>query len=121
MSESRNFPRSFRFSGLNVSFFGRVSVWQYWQFFAGMPAAFALVNESGVASATPTPEPRHTSTIIQPVAVIFIRNFSSRRDRPLMWGPGLLTLQDGRPRSVATDSLEVTVDESVPARRRSGR
>src|SRR5215470_4359240 len=50
-SLSSHLPRSLSSSGLKPSFLGIATVWQYWQFLAGMPAAFACDSIWGVASA----------------------------------------------------------------------
>src|SRR6476620_5322032 len=42
--------RSFRSSGLKLSFFGSLETWQYWQFWAGLPSFLASGKSWGVAA-----------------------------------------------------------------------
>src|SRR5262249_28477954 len=66
-SSTSHLPRSLSSSGLKPSFLGIATVWQYWQFLAGKPPAFACdsiwgVAPPGAAAGSRISAPRATAT-----------------------------------------------------------
>src|SRR5262249_29326196 len=93
-SLSSHLPRSLSSSGLKPSFFGMATVWQYWQFLAGMPAAFACDSIWGVAHTGAAASSESTAPDITDTAATITR-LESVMGRPPSRSAWLETLQQG--------------------------